>query len=330
MLTPSLYKLYHPEIFQGSLKSTRYFEGWYFKHVTKDLQHVYSFIPGISLNREDPHAFIQMIDGVKGTTKYFRYNLSDFQPHKRELDIRIGSSRFRKNLIELDIHQDGYQIAGRLEFDGLTPYPGTLLSPGIMGWYSFVPRMECRHGVVSVNHHIHGNIKINGAPVSFDRGKGYIEKDWGISFPKAWIWAQCNSFKEASVSVMVSIAHIPWMGGYFPGFISFLHTEDGFFTFSTYNGSKLVKAEKTSTGIFIVLENSKHRMELEVVQHQFGELKAPKHGIMSRFIKESLDSHINVQLKNKDGQILFEGTGQRAGFEIIEEIFSYLKNTSHI
>ncbi len=327
MFAQSLYKLYHPEIFQGNLSSKRYFEGWYFKHVTADLQHIYSFIPGISLNKEDPHAFIQMIDGVKGRTKYFQYNLSDFHTQKRALDVQIGTSRFTKNFIELDIRQDGYRITGRLQYSGLTPYPASLLSPGIMGWYSFVPQMECKHGVVSVNHHVHGMIEINEESISFDQGKGYIEKDWGISFPKAWIWAQCNSFKDASASIMVSIAHIPWMGSYFPGFISFFHTKGEYIIFSTYNGSKLLKVEKTSSGLRMILENSKHHMEVEVVQHQFGELKAPKHGIMSRFIKESLDSHLNVTLKTRDGKTLFEDTGQRAGFEIVEEIFQYLKTT---
>ena len=35
-------------------------------------------------------------------------------------------------------------------------YPGTIFSPGIMGWYSFVPFMECKHGIVSINHDLTG------------------------------------------------------------------------------------------------------------------------------------------------------------------------------
>ena len=167
MLTKSLYKLYHPEIFQGNLSSKRYFEGWYYKHVTADLQHVYSFIPGISLNTDDPHAFIQMIDGVTGKTQYFTYPLADFLYDRQLLDIRIGSSRFTKDHIELDIHQGDFHIKGSLHYSDLTPYPSSLFSPGIMGWYSFVPRMECKHGVVSVNHFVNGSLNINGKSITF-------------------------------------------------------------------------------------------------------------------------------------------------------------------
>ncbi len=30
-------RLFHPEVFQGSLSQKRYFEGWYFKHVSASL-----------------------------------------------------------------------------------------------------------------------------------------------------------------------------------------------------------------------------------------------------------------------------------------------------
>jgi len=319
-----LYRLYNPEIFQGSLKSKRYFEGWYFKHVTKDLRHVYSFIPGISLNDRDAHAFIQMINGNTGETQYFRYNLSDFHFDKKRLDIRIGASHFTRTGITLDIHQNNHTISGQLQYEGLSPYPKTLFSPGIMGWYSFVPRMECRHGVVSANHRILGELRVNDAAVSFDNGNGYIEKDWGISFPKAWIWLQCNSFKRENLSVMVSIAHIPWMGSYFPGFLGFLYLDGQYHLFSTHNGSSIDHVRKTGDGVTIALRNKTMRLHIAVMQKQSGALKAPNQGVMSRFIKESLDSDIHVTLKNRAGEILIEDTGYRAGYEIVEEIFEYL------
>ena len=64
-----------------------------------------------------------------------------------------------------------------------------------MGWYSFVPFMECNHGIVSVNHDLYGEISVNGNVIDFNNGKGYIEKDWGVSFPEAWIWIQSNNFR---------------------------------------------------------------------------------------------------------------------------------------
>ena len=72
-------KLFHPEVFQGNLKRNNYFEGWYLKHVSHDFRHVLSFIPGISLAKNDHHAFIQVLDGVSGQSWYTRYELSRFE-----------------------------------------------------------------------------------------------------------------------------------------------------------------------------------------------------------------------------------------------------------
>jgi tocopherol cyclase len=71
-------RIYRPEIFQGNMKKKNYFEGWYFKHVSQDLKHVLSFIPGISLTENDPHSFIQVINGITGKTEYISYPLDEF------------------------------------------------------------------------------------------------------------------------------------------------------------------------------------------------------------------------------------------------------------
>lgn len=59
----------------------------------------------------------------------------------------------------------------------------TVRSPGIMGWYAWVPTMECYHGVVSLDHAISGKLMIEDQAHDFNGGRGYIEKDWGKSFP---------------------------------------------------------------------------------------------------------------------------------------------------
>lgn len=80
-----LTKVLKPIIFQGSIKNKHYFEGWYFKQVTADQKYSLSFIPGISLNKNDRHSFIQYIlvetgdDGRYTThTGYVRFDLRDF------------------------------------------------------------------------------------------------------------------------------------------------------------------------------------------------------------------------------------------------------------
>ena len=51
-----------------------------------------------------------------------------------------------------------------------------------MGPFSFVPLMECYHGILSMNHSLKGTLSFQGENLLFTGGKGYIEKDWGHSF----------------------------------------------------------------------------------------------------------------------------------------------------
>jgi len=317
-------KIYKPETFQGNLKKSNYFEGWYFKHVSGDLEQVWSFIPGVALTRHDPHSFIQVINGITGHTEYIRYPLDQFTWQRNSLWVKIGDSVFTGNYIDLKIESENLNLTGHIVYNNIVKYPRKILSPGIMGWYSFVPAMECKHGIVSVNHDLKGIININGKPVDLDNGKGYIEKDWGTSFPEAWIWIQSNNFSNHDTSFSFSIAKIPWLGRFFIGFISFLYINGRFFLFSTYNKSVITKIVHDNKSIAIEMKGKDAILNVTVVKNSFGELIAPASGDMSRRIKESIDSTVHLTLQDKDGTLIYEDSGKRAGLEIIEEIFNYI------
>jgi tocopherol cyclase len=319
-------KLYRPEIFQGNLKKNNYFEGWYFKHVSHDLQQVWSFIPGISLTRNDPHAFIQVIDGITGKTEYIIYPLDEFAWDKNSLFLKIGNSVFTERSVDVNIDGETVKIYGHLDYSNVVKYPKSLFSPGIMGWYSFVPFMECKHGVVSVNHNITGSITINDELIDLNGGKGYIEKDWGSSFPEAWVWIQSNNFSDRDTSFTFSVAKIPWIGKYFIGFISYLYFNKKFFVFTTYNNSSLSEVSYDGEKIELTMRNNDSTLKVSAVKNIFGELRAPESGKMSRRIKESIDSIVTIRLYDKNNKLLYDDSAQRAGLEIIDKIFDYLRS----
>jgi tocopherol cyclase len=317
-------KILNPELFQGNLKKRRYFEGWYFKHVSQDLSNVYSFIPGISLSEDDPHSFIQVINGVSGKTHYLTYPVKEFSWKKDKLYLKIGKSVFSENFIDLDLENKEIKATGHLEYNNSIKYPKSLLSPGIMGWYSFVPFMECKHGVVSVNHDISGTLLIDNEHVNLSGGKGYIEKDWGISFPEAWIWIQSNNFKRYETSFTFSVAKIPWLGKYFTGFISFLYFDKKFYLYSTYSKSTLSGITYDGRTISLTLKNHDSTLKVTAIKNKAGILRAPEAGKMSRKIKESIDSVVMLSLFDKNNNLIYNDSGQRAGLEIIDKIFEYI------
>ena len=314
-------KIFNPEAFQGKYKKTNYFEGWYYKIIDSKMENIYAIIPGVSLDQKtnDTHAFIQVLDAHSKEVNYFRYAISEFRYSEKKFEVWIGENYFSDSEIRVNLKREGLQIKGGLSFHHIIKYPKKILSPGIMGPFTFIPTMECYHGIVNIHHEISGQLTVSGETIDFDQGYGYIEKDWGRSFPESWIWLQSNHFDKEDISLMFSLAKIPWLGKSFTGLISFLRVKGKIYLFATYSRGKISKLEQSDNHLSIVLEDKKYIMKLEVENSLGGVLKAPKNGLMSREISESIRAVVQVRLTDKGGQIIFEGEGINTGLEISEE-----------
>ena len=319
-------RLYRPEVYQGQKNPAKYFEGWYFKLVDAAGEQIWSIIPGISYSA-DTHSFVQVIHANSGKTWYFRFPVPDFKSSRSIFQTAIGPNVFSSEGLNIDLSLPDLKLKGQLAFKDTHPFPGTLASPGIMGWYSYAPKMECYHGVVSMQHKLSGSLEINGEAISFDGGRGYIEKDWGRSMPSDWIWIQSNHFnRDPEASFMLSLARIPWMGGFFPGFLSFFMTGGKLYRFATYKRSSVSLIEVKEEEVHIELSNKSHTLAVRVYRNIGGILKAPRHGEMDRDIQESIVSRMNIELRDKEGKVLFTGTGKHAGLEIVGDVAQYFKN----
>jgi len=316
-------KIWSPEIFQGKKRKRNYFEGWYYKLIDQKRQNVFAVIPGISIgeNRFDAHAFVQVIDAVKGTSSYHRFDYASFFADPKRLFVRIGDNEFTDYGIKLDLGDNTLKAA--LEFSNIVKYPKTFFNPGIMGPFTFVPGMECYHGVVNVSHTIMGTLTAEEVSIDLNGGEGYIEKDWGRSFPDSWIWLQANHFEDAGVSFMFSVARIPWLGRSFTGLIAFLMTENGFYKFATYNRSKIRHLVLKDNTLDVRLDNTKYTLDFTAKYTKGGILKAPKNGLMQREIEESITAKVELKLTSKNSTI-FSGFSDCAGMEIAGNIKDFL------
>ncbi len=316
-----------PACFHGRGKNPPFFEGWYYKLVDARGKRLLAVIPGVYLGKspEERLAFVQIFDGNSGEVWFQSYPLSDFHSADGIFDIRIGESRFTAGYLSLDIQRDDLQLHGELQFPSIIPWPVTLKSPGIMGWYAWAPFMQCYHGVVSLDHRIDGEVKLNDEVIDFSSGRGYIEKDWGRSFPSAWVWFQSNHFHRPGISLTASVAIIPWIRGRsFPGFIiGLLH--DGFlYRFATYTGAKIEQFAIDEATISLSVRDRRHRLEM-VAQRAAttGQLYAPSERGMERRIPETLGATVEVQLstvKGGNSQIIFQETGRHAGLEAVGDL----------
>ena len=308
-----------PGLYHGFNKKPPFFEGWYYKLVSADEHYKVAIIPGVILG-EDAHAFVQVLDGVDGSTAYHTFPYKDFRADNRCFAIEIGDNRFDGNHLSLALERPEGQLTGQINLGPLNPWPVTILSPGIMGWYAWVPRMECYHGVLSFDHSLQGTLNLNGKMMDFSGGHGYIEKDWGQAFPAAWIWFQSNHFGGASACITASVAIIPWIGQAFRGFIVGLWLDGELHRFTTYKRSRIESLQIFDDHVDWVLRNNRYRLSLTACRVQGGLLRGPTRLDMGKRVLETLSATVQVRLETLQGELIFEGVGTHTGLEVMGDL----------
>ena len=316
------YKVFHPEIFQGHLNKKNYFEGWYFKYVSPSLSHTFAFIPGISLNKEDSHAFIQVFISDRTTSKetlktyYERFDIESFSFHPRVFKIQIGQNIFSSESVYLSLTLDHVDLQVHLENMELTPIKSSIYSPSIMGPFGYLKFMETYHGIVSMSHRVKGSILFGKKAISFKDGKGYIEKDWGTSFPSSYTWMQSNHFKHKKTSFMLSYATIPFLFFKFKGLISILILNGKEYRFATYNLTSVKSLTYDDYSVSIILKKRKYRLVVKAITSDYKDLPSPRLGKMNESIKEGLSGSIKLKLYKKK-TLIYEDIGSASGIEIM-------------
>lgn len=309
-----LHAFFNPEQFQGWGKKRQYFEGWYFKIVNAGESKALAIIPGIAMDaRGNQQAFIQVLDGKKKTAAYYRFDAGLFKPQPKKFYVEIDQNRFSAEEVILDIPG----LKGSLRFHNITGWPKPIYSPGIMGPYAFAPFLECYHGIVSMDHSISGSLELEGEQISFENGRGYIEKDWGRSFPSAYCWLQTNHFSETGISLKASVAKIPWIRKSFTGFIAGVWLKDRLIRFTTYNSSVLRKCQISEKTLELIMENRRYRLEITANRDAATSLASPILGLMDGRIEESMTALTAAHLYDKKvKKILLHDTGRNSGLEV--------------
>lgn len=318
--------IYKPECYHGRNQRSNFFEGWYFKVVDKFGRYVFAIIPGIFKSKSSgrSHSFIQIINAIQDKSHYLKFDLNEFNAREDIFEVEIGENFFSLNQIKLNIDRESLKIEAEINFDELKPWPVTKTSPGVMGWYSYIPIMECYHGVLSLDHKVKGFIKNQDKRIELDGGKGYMEKDWGSNFPSSYVWLQSNHFEEEGISLSGSIAKVPWLGTHFRGFIFGFLFAGQLYKFTTYASGKLDYLNVSESLIEIKLRNKEYSLSVNAERTSNGKkLYAPYENDMIERVVENLDGIVIVRLSDLQDNIIFEGKGIHSGVEAngnLEEI----------
>lgn len=266
------------------------FEGWYFKH--QKGADTLALIPG----RAESGAFVQLL--FAGGARQF----SVPEICVKDGVIRAGNCRFSRRGCHIDLPG----VKGDIAYGKTLP-----LRSDIMGPFQFLP-MQCRHGVLSMAHSLRGSLIVEREIHNFDGGRGYVEKDSGTSFPRSYLWLQCNDFPEP-LSVMLSIAHIPFGAVSFTGCICALTYRGREYRLATYHGVRIHASGPEQ----VRLSQGKLLLEIDAMPSHGGhELRAPVRGKMSGVIRESTNAQLHVRLW-ESGRLVVDQSSPYAAYEFV-------------
>jgi hypothetical protein len=332
-------------------------------------------IPGVLINDDDRHSFLIIAYG--NTSHYFRFPFEAFRSSSKTDEFRVRISReddnknrtniFSANEIIVDVEPNKEDDATEsiqmniTIFSNTRPEDLSWLIPGTMGPFSWVTIMQCYHHVLSMRHVILGTIQFGQNLQTNVSGIGYLEKDWGQSFPSTWIWGQTNqwiSTSPISASLFFSFAIVPvGLGFELPGFLVIFEHNNQFYHFNTYLLSivhNLVLNNNTNHLSFTIYDLFfEYKLSVRV---QFDDansgtlLYGPRQGRMEKFVKEMLDNnaHFDVRLsklipatsmeENDDSfvhhgyreHVLFEARTQHVAFELNGDIIWLSEHFYHI
>ena len=314
--------VWHPEMFHGRGWRSSGFDGWYFKVVDASERHVWAIIPGIWMDRDPAkqYCFIQFLDGRTGHTTMHRYPAQQFWSSRERFDVAVGRSRFSLTSLHVDIDDPDLHLTGDLQFSQSQGWPIRPWAPGAMGPFAFLPFLEGYHAVTNVDPRIVGSLSEGGDEIDFTGGRAYMERDWGSTFPRAWVWTQSNHFDEDHVCLTASIADIPLAGRLLRGFIVGFLFEGVFYQWATWNGSRLAHFAYDDQHAEFTVTNGKHILEVwSGGRSGMGQVFAPRAGAMTKMLVEELNAVLQVRLieRHVHGDVLlFEGRGRDGGLEI--------------
>lgn len=194
----------HPEDgyhFDGS--ADPFYEGWYHKVSIPAEDEAYFFIYTVvnpaPATVFPPEAFLYCGRASTLESAFASYPVDAFSAARRHRDVRVGpESRATALRFAGEVHDGTHRCAWDIDLEDGIPWPAT------MGWLTGSEGLETNWTVGTITASASGWVEFDGARIGFEDQPGYCDHNWGIVFPRTWIWMQANAFSDPGAALAAS------------------------------------------------------------------------------------------------------------------------------
>jgi tocopherol cyclase len=286
-------KILKPTTLRGNLERNTYFEGWFQKIYSKEYNSSFVIIYGYATrNSEDTFGFIQILF-PNNATEVSYFNRNEFSCDQDHHIIRMGENTLTTEFIQINTND----VNIRLNF--LNNHV-TRTFKNSMGYNYFIPNLPCYHAVLNTGHLVSGEIKQKDKRFIIENELGYLEKNWGTSFPKTYYWLHALDPNDPQVSLLFSRAEIEWMGKKFIRHLGHLRYNDkqvDIRSLKNFNVS-IISSRKDKHEIRIASKTL--QIEISITHKNNVCFKGPFNGKLSRDIIHFPDSIIQIRLSENN------------------------------
>jgi hypothetical protein len=293
---------YIPSSLKGNFKEDKYFEGWFQKVYSKKHKSSFIIIYGYATrNSYDTFGFIQVLipnENIK--ILYFPKSEISCDPNRHI--IRMGNNMLTTELIR--INSSNLNI--HLNLSNNQPIQTFKNS---MGYTYFIPNLPCYHSVMNSSHVVAGKIFYNDVRYTLDNEIGYLEKNWGTSFPETYFWLHAVDPTDRQVSLLFSRAEIKWLGQKFIKHIGHFHFDGKEIDLRDLKHFSYSSFMPSPENQILRITSKAISLEISILYRKKVKFKGPKEGQLSRDIYHYTDALINVCLIQNQKTRLFQLIG---------------------
>lgn len=239
------------------------FEEWYFKILDANQENV--IIGNIHVNKSH-----EMSKGICTISYEFNESKKNVTTPLAQIETSKMTLLWEKNSIgkervQIDIEDKNTVIRGEVSIEQVVDAHQSLLKPGVMGYYRYLPFLEFYEEIIVLHGKVKGVIEYDHIPVDFTGGTYYLQRQWGSKYPNVWLWAECNHFKKKkNISLSLGIARIKLWFNYYTAFSIPVYYNNKVEVFSNYNGGQIAKLYRYKGYVHLIVTQKDKILDLRI------------------------------------------------------------------